>query len=90
MLPFVRGPHLYVFFRQYIPFTCCGHLVRSIVRIFNLQLMSVTFVIFDHPLVNLRLPKYPFLYLPTLVPDFYGNNIFVVIRLKIRYIIAVH
>ena len=65
------------FFRQYIPFTCCGHLVRSVVRISHQQLTSVTFVILDHPPVDLRLPKYPFLYLPTLVPDFYNNNIFV-------------
>ena len=58
-----------LFQTTYSLFPIIGILAGAVVGISDQQPLSVTFVIFDHPAVNLRLSKYPFLYLPVL-PQF--------------------
>ena len=67
-----------------------GILAGALVGISHQQASSVALVVLDHPSVDLRLPKYPVLYLPALVPDLGSYDVPVAVRLKVRYVVPVH
>lgn len=71
-------------------FPVVGILAGAVIGISHQQPPSVAFVILDHPVINLRLTKYPFLYHPALIPDSRADNIFVAVRFQVGYVVAVH